>query len=179
MKQQKTLSIAYNSVFIVMSLILGFLGRLSIIPVFPFLKLDFSDIPIFLSSLISGIPSGLTALFVSLILRTFMFSSSGWIGFIIRSTSAIVILFLGIFNSDKIKKSYKILWITFGILLCLIVKLFINYFLWINFFNISPEIIDKFMVSIIIPYNLLKLMITVFGSFILLNHVVKVIKIAK
>lgn len=176
MKQQKTLSIAYNSVFIVLSLILGFLGRLSILPIFPFLKLDFSDIPIFLSTLISGIPSGLIVLFVSLILRTFMFSSSGWIGFVIRSTSAIIVVFLGMFNSKKIKKTFKVLGMTLGILICLSFKLIINYFLWTNFFNISPEIINKFMISIIIPYNLLKLIITVLSSYFLVNYVNKIIK---
>lgn len=176
MKQQKTLSIAYNSVFIVLSLILGFLGRLSILPIFPFLKLDFSDIPVFLSTLISGIPSGLIVLFVSLILRTFMFSSSGWIGFVIRSTSAIIVVFLGIFNSNKIKKPFKILGITFGILICLFFKLIINYLLWTNFFNISPTIINKFMISVIIPYNLLKLVITILSSYILGNYVNKIIK---
>lgn len=174
MKQQKTLSIAYNSVFIVLSLILGFLGRLSILPIFPFLKLDFSDIPVFLSTLISGIPSGLIVLFVSLILRTFMFSSSGWIGFVIRSTSAIIVIFLGIFNSNK--KPFKIFGITFGILICLFFKLIINYLLWTNFFNISPTIINKFMISVIIPYNLLKLVITILSSYILENYVNKIIK---
>lgn len=42
----------YNAMFIVISLILGFLGRMSIFAMVPFLKLDFSDIPAFLATLL-------------------------------------------------------------------------------------------------------------------------------
>lgn len=174
MKQQKTLSIAYNSVFIVISLILGFLGRLSILPIFPFLKLDLSDAPVFAATLIAGFPSGLIVLLVSLLLRTFMFSSSGWIGFVIRSTSAIIVLFLGIFNSDKISKVYKFLGIALGVVICLSIKLIINYFLWTNFFNISPEVINKFMMSVIVPYNSIKLIVTILLSYPLSIFVKKI-----
>ncbi len=176
MNQNKVLTTVYNSMFIVISLILGFFGRLSIFPVFPFLKLDFSDIPVFLVTLIFGIPSGILVLLISSVFRALMFSSSGWIGLVIRSTSLIVVVFIGMFYKEKFKKVYKILGITLGIFLCLTIKLILNYFLWINFFSISPELLNTFMASVIIPYNLLKLIITTVSAILLVNPVKKLIK---
>lgn len=176
MKQNKVLTTVYNSMFIVITLVLGFFGRLSIFPVFPFLKLDFSDIPVFLVTIISGIPSGIFVLLISSAFRSLMFSSSGWMGFIIRSTSLIMIIFIGIFYKAKIKKIYKILGIILGILLCLIIKLMLNYFVWLNFFSISHDLVNAFMLSIIVPYNFLKLIITTVSAFLLANPVRKIMK---
>lgn len=176
MKINKTLKITYNSVFIVLTLILGYFGRLSILPVFPFLKLDFSDMPIFLATLICGIPSGAVVLLVSSSFRTLLFSSAGWAGFIIRLTSLIVTLFIGIFGKQK-NKFIKISGITFGTIICLFLKLLINYFLWINLFFISPEVLNKFMFPVIVPYNVIKLAVTVGMAFYLEKPIKKLLKV--
>lgn len=177
MKINKTLKITYNSVFIVLTLLLGYFGRLSILPVFPFLKLDVSDIPIFLATIISGVPSGMIVLLISSSIRTLMFSSAGWAGFIIRLTSLIVVFFIGMFGKYK-NKFLKIFGIVFGASLCLFIKLIINYFLWINLFFISPEVLDKFMFPIIIPYNLIKLLITVGFAFYLEKPTKKLLRLS-
>lgn len=178
MKINKTLKITYNSVFIVITLLLGYLGRLSILPVFPFLKLDFSDVPVFLATIISGTPSGVIVLLVSSSFRTLMFSSAGWSGFAIRLTSLIVVLFIGIFCKYK-NKFLKISGIVFGAVICLCVKLVINYFLWINLFFISPEVLNRFMFPVIIPYNILKLIITIGMAFYFEKPTKKLLKISE
>ena len=160
MNNRKALNITYNSVFIVLSIVLGFMGRISIFPVFPFLQLDFSDIPIFLSAAVSGISSGVTVWFVTSLLRAVMFSSSGWIGFIIRSTSLIIVIGFGICNKYKFKSHYKILFISILGFVCLVTKLLANWYLWIEFFNLSPEFLNSLMFTIIIPYNFVKIFLT-------------------
>ncbi len=177
MRQNKVLTTVYNSMFIVISLILGFFGRLSIFPVFPFLKLSFADIPVFLATLVSGIPSGILVLLISSGLRTIMFSSAGWLGFIMRANSIIMVVFIGLFYyKNSIKKIYKILWLSLGILICLTVKLIFNYFVWIGFFSVSRDLLDSLMLPMIIPYNLLKLIVTVGATFYLENPVKKILK---
>ncbi len=178
MKPNKILKITHNSVFIVITLILGYFGRLSILPVFPFLKLDFSDIPVFLVTLISGIPSGIIVLLVSSSFRALMFSSAGWAGFIIRLTSLVVILSTGVFNKCN-SKILKFFGISLGVIICLFLKLIINYFLWINLFFISPEVLNKFMFPIIIPYNLIKLLTTIVLAFYLEKPIRKLLNIPK
>lgn len=154
-QKSKIINIVYNAVFIIMSLILALLfGKISI---FPFLKLDFSDIPVFLATLILGASSGITVLLVVSFLRSLMFSSAGWIGFLIRITTIIVIFGLNLFWHKKIKMIYKVLGISFFVVLCLAVKLMLNYYFWINFFGISPSVINGMLVTIILPYNLLKI----------------------
>lgn len=155
MHESKVINIVYNAMFIIMSLILAFLfGKISI---FPFLKLDFSDMPIFLATLVSGASSGITVLFIVSFLRSLMFSSAGWIGFLIRITTVIVVIGLDLFWRKKIKMVYRILGISFFVILCLIVKLVLNYYFWINFFGISPYVINGMLATIILPYNLLKI----------------------
>lgn len=160
MNNRKALNITYNSVFIVLSIVLGFIGRISIFPVFPFLQLDFSDIPIFLSAAVSGIPSGVTVWFITALLRAVMYSSSGWIGFVIRSTSLILVVGFGICSKYKFKLFYKIIIISFLGFVCLGTKLIANWYLWIEFFNLSPEFLNSLMLTIIIPYNFLKIFLT-------------------
>lgn len=178
MKTNKTLKITYNAVFIVITLILGYLGRLSILPVFPFLKLDFSDIPVFLATIISDVPSGILVLLVSSSFRMFLFSSAGFAGFIVRLTSLIIVFSLGLSNKFK-NKFFKISNLIFGAFVCLIIKLIINYFLWINLFFIPDEILKKFMFPVIIPYNVAKLLITISAALYLKKPMEKLFKISK
>ena len=94
-----------------------------------------------------------------------------------RANSIIIVAFLGLFYyKNNIKKVYKILWISLGILLCLIVKLFFNYFVWVNFFSISRELLDTLMLPVIFPYNLIKLIVTVGAALVLEKPVKKVLE---
>ena len=176
MIKNKILKIVYNAIFVIITLILGFLGKFAMIPMFPFLKLDFSDIPVFLITIISGIPSGITVLLISSALRTLMFSTAGWLGFIIRSTSIIIILFIGLVNKMKTKKIYKALIITLGIIFCTSIKIILNYFMWTNFYGITPEAVDALLVSIILPYNALKLIISTIVAFLLIKPIKQILK---
>lgn len=170
---RKVINIVYNAVFIIMSLILALLfGKISI---FPFLKLDFSDLPVFLATLISGASSGIIVLFVVSFLRSLMFSSAGWIGFLIRITTVIVVIGLDLFWHKKIKMIYKILGISFFIVLCLIFRLILNYYFWIDFFGISPNIIDGMLFTIILPYNLLRILASLIAAIFLEQPLKKLI----
>ncbi len=175
MIKNKILKIVYNAIFIIITLILGFLGKFAMVPMFPFLKLDFSDIPVFLITLISGIPSGVTVLLISSALRTLMFSTAGWLGFIVRSTSIMMIIFIGLTNRINCNKIYKTLIITIGIILCTAIKIILNYFMWTNFYGITPEAVNALLVSIIIPYNSLKLIVSTVLAFLLIKPIKKVI----
>lgn len=177
MKNSKSAStIVYNSMFAVTSLVLAFIGNISIFPVFPFLKADISDMPVFLSTIIFGIPSGVNILLTVSTIRALLFSSSSWIGFVIRLTSIIIIFSLGF--SKKIKSKFlKVLIIILGVVLCLILKLSLNYFFWINFFSISKSVISSLLFTIILPYNIIKILVSLILAIILKKHLIKYIKI--
>ena len=160
--------------FSVVSLILAFLGNLTLFPVFPYLKADFSDIPIFLATLISGIPSGITVLVTASIIRALLFSSSGWIGLIMRSATLIIICALGIAKNKQIIIKWFILILSIG--LYVVAKLSLNYFCWINFFSISPDLINSLLVAIILPYNLIKVVVCMVLSMVIYSRLNKYIK---
>lgn len=159
--KNRVYTIVYNSMFSVAALLLAYIGNLSIFPTFPFLKADLSEIPAFIAVLISGIPSGITVLLTTSIIRSLLFSSSGWIGIIMRLAPILIIASLGISKNKKLFS--KLLIILIGIILCVSLKLLLNYYFWINFFNIPKSIIMSSLFTIILPYNILK---PVFGLFI-------------
>ncbi len=159
MKSKNRISIiVYNAMFSVASIILAFIGNLAIFPVFPFLKADLSDAPAFLAALISGASSGITVLMTVSIIRTFLFSASGFIGFVIRSTSIFVVLGMSIFGNKKIPFLKRLTILCLSILICITLKLYLNNFFWINFFFISKEVIDSLMYVVVIPYNTVKIL---------------------
>ena len=161
--------------FSVVSLILAFLGNLTLFPVFPYLKADISDMPIFLATLISGIPSGVTVLITVSIIRALLFSSSGWIGLVMRSATLIMIIALGI-SKSKNNKIYKWIIIFLGITIYISAKLSLNYFCWTNFFDISKNIISPLLFTIILPYNATKVTVCLIIAFILYSHLNKYLK---
>ena len=174
MKLKKRIpTLVHNSMFSVMSLVLAFLGNLTLFPVFPYLKADLSDMPIYLATLISGAPSGMTVLLTVSTIRMLLFSASGWIGFIIRMTSTVLIIFLGIAQKYTLSKIFKIIIVGIGIVICIFVKLSINYFFWTNFFPISKECLNSLLWSIILPYNIAKISFSLLIAFLVKKKYVK------
>ena len=158
----------YNAMFIVISLILGFLGRMSIFAMVPFLKLDFSDIPAFLATLLFGFSSGAIVLIISSLIRSMMFSSVGWISFVVKLTMLLMLFFISKANEIN-KRTYKIILV--GSILYLSIKLILNYFIWKYFFGMTTEFLKTIMLPIIIPYNCIRLLVNLVVSSILFKYV--------
>ena len=160
----------YNAMFIVISLILGFLGRISIFAMVPFLKLDFSDIPAFLATLMFGFSSGAIVLIVSSLIRSMMFSSVGWFSFVVKLTMLLILFFISKSNEIN-KRTHKIILILIGSVLYLTIKLFLNYFIWKYFFGMTTEFLKTIMLPIVIPYNCIRLLVNLVVSSILFKYV--------
>ena len=171
----KTKKIAVNSLLASLSLILAQISHyLKIIPGIPMITLDFSDIPIFISTLLFGSSSGYIILIVISFLRAFLFSSAGIPGIIMRiSVSSIPIFFLGMFY--KSKKNFLLICISACILSTLI-KLLINYFFWTKFFSMPDEWVKSILFPIVAPANLLKMFINIQLSYII-SKKMKILKI--
>ena len=160
----------YNAMFIVISLILGFLGRMSIFAMVPFLKLDFSDIPAFLATLLFGFSSGAIVLIISSLIRSMMFSSVGWISFVVKLTMLLMLFFISKSNEIN-KRTHKIILILVGSILYLVIKLISNYFIWRYFFGMTTEFLKTIMLPIVIPYNCIRLLVNLVVSSILFKYV--------
>lgn len=156
MRYSKIKILPQNIIFTVSSLLLAFFVRIPLIPALPFIKLDISDTPILIATLLSGPVSGCYILFVVSFLRFLLFSSAGFIGFITRMTSAIIVLSISFIKKNNINIFIKILILLLGIIFCLLVKIPINYFSWIYFFGVPKNVVCDLMLSYIVPFNLFK-----------------------
>ncbi|MDR1240425.1 MAG: ECF transporter S component [Oscillospiraceae bacterium] len=169
-----TRQIATNSLLAAISLVLSVICRSLIFPIIPFLKLEISDAPIFAASLIFGIPSGLSILFVVSLLKTLFFSIAGWPGFVLRMLSAILILFLGIY---KQKRKFLVLIIILAIITYIIIKTPFSYIFWVYLHGMSPESIKKAMLPIIIPFNIFKVIINISFALVIEKYLKKALEI--
>lgn len=174
MKKNKVSLIVYNSMFSVMSLILVFISNFSLFPVFPYLKADISDMPVYLAAIFSGAYSGVSVLLTVSIIRALLFSSSGWIGAIMRLASVFLIIAIG--ASRRKPLPAKIIILSLGVILSVIFKLMLNYFCWLNFFSIPEITIKSMLYSVVLPYNLIKTVLSLSLALLLNSKLKKYIK---
>ena len=162
---KKTKKITLISLLISFSLVLAHISHyLKVVPNVP-ITLDFSDIPIFISTLLFDSSYGYIILILVSIIRCLLFSYAGWPGVIIRVlTTSVAVLFLSLY-----KKSGKHFWM-FSIsasLLSTLIKLPLNYFFWINFFSMNYEYVNSILFSIIMPANIIKMIINISFAYLL------------
>jgi len=145
--------IAINSLISSFSLILAIISRYLFIPFLPVLKIDLSDFPIFLSTFLFGFSSGSVILFVVSLIKCLFFSSTGWMGFIMKMISILSIAFIEIYHR---KRENLLLLMICAIIFPIFVKIPINYVLWTKFYFKSADTFINFILPIVIPYNLTK-----------------------
>ena len=151
--------IVYGSMFTVISLILAFFIKFPVIPATPYLKFDISDVPVFVATMLLGPQTGLSILLCVCSLRCILFSSAGIVGFVIRMTSSINVLFLGYLYNKPKNIVRTTLTIILSIFACLIIKIPLNYVFWVYFWGIPKANLDEFMLSVIIPFNIIKIIV--------------------
>lgn len=171
MHENNILKCTLNSLFIAIALILGFAAKIPIFLFLPFIKLDFSDIPIYLSTLVLGTPSGFICIIVSLLLRTMFFSSAGFFGFLIRITSVIQILALGLAHKKNLKITYKFALVLISTIICSVFRTFISYTIWSRFLSIT-FLNDKIVFGVL-PYNFIKLLLNTIVAILLFSYINK------
>ena len=174
-KLQKMTAVAVAAA---MGLILQFIA-LPIIPIFPFLKLDFSDIPVLINMFIFGPLAGVATAFVRSLLHlvTTGFSIDNLIGdlasFLASSMFTLPIFYL--FRQQTARK--KAIGIGLGILAMTIFMSIANYFvitpLYLKAFGLSAGemlgmSLGKYILVGIVPFNLIKGMV-VSGAFLILH----------
>lgn len=160
-----------NIVFSLISLVIAFITRVPVIPSLPFLKLDISDAPILIATLISGVSSGISVLVTVSIMRFMLFSSAGIVGFLIRMTSILVILSLGYFRKENKNFIKKIIVLLLGIASCIAIKIPLNYVFWVYMFSIPKDVILNMLMPYILPFNIFKIFLNCIIAFLLKNPI--------
>lgn len=136
---------------------LAFWVKIPLIPSLPFLKLDISDVPVLIATLLSGYSSGVSILFAVSFLRFILFSSAGFMGLVVRLTSIFLIFSVYYFKKLNTNIIYRVFILSLGMLVCICVKLPINYLGWIYIYGIPKQVVKELMIPYIIPFNILKI----------------------
>lgn len=125
---------------------------------FPFLKLDFSDLPCMLAALTFGPVSGITCEFLKNLLNaTLEGTTTSFVGELANFLvgSAYVGSASLIYKMFKTKKS-AIISLLLGTIIATIFAAFANYFLLLPFFKMPQEARFPTIINGIIPFNLIK-----------------------
>ena len=168
-KISKSKKNSIDAILISCSVILAFLGNYTL-PFITFFKLDFSDIPSFLATLLFGGSHGILILFVTSIIRMFTGDVCSLNTFASRMSSSLVIFFLNIYY--KSKKNYIII-SSISIILLVLVRVPLIYDLWINYFSVPKDVFLGKMFPCIIIMTLIRTLITLVVSKLLYNNLSK------
>lgn len=140
-----------------------------IIPTFPFLKIDFSDIPVLISMFIFGPAAGIATAFIRSTLHLVMtgLSPQNLVGDVASFLATCVFTFpmYYFFNKGSEKRSNKIWGVTTSILALTIFMSVANYFvitpLYLNLYGVKADqflgmSLAKYISIGIVPFNLIK-----------------------
>lgn len=152
-----------------------------IIPAFPFLKIDFSDIPIMISMFIFGPAAGIATAFIRSTLHLVLtgLSPQNMVGDIASffATCVFTLPMYYFFNKGSEKRSNKVLGVTTGILSLTVFMSIANYFvitpIYLNLFGVNADqylgmSLAKYVSIGIVPFNLIKGII-ISGVFLVLH----------
>ena len=166
--------VSINASLSALSLVFCALSKNLVLPFFSFFKLDFSDVPIFISTLILGGSHGYLSILSVSIIRMFIGEKVFCIPiFLLRLSSIVVISFLNIYN--KVGKHFFILCAIASLVLS-IIRIPISYDLWVNYFHVKKNIFCKDMRPTIIYLTFFRTMINLIISKLLYNRAIKVLK---
>ncbi|KAF1301079.1 ECF transporter S component [Enterococcus saccharolyticus] len=167
MKNSKVQKMVSMALFAAMGLVLQYVA-FPVMPMFPFLKIDFSDIPVMLSMFLFGPLAGIITALIRSILHalTTGLSAPNLVGDVASflATTVFTLPMYYFFRKDS-KLKNKILGTASGILSMSVVMSIANYFvitpLYLMFFNMTADTylqmsLAKYVVIGILPFNLIK-----------------------
>lgn len=175
-KKQTTKKIANLAILTAFSIILALVVRFPILPSAPYLEYDMADVPIFVGTFLYGPISGFFLTIVVSFIQGFTVSaSSGIYGVIMHicSTGSYVLMAGTIYY---FKRDFKgaIISMLAGIITWLVVIIPLNLYITPLFLGTKKEAILKILLPTILPFNLIKVLVNSFITFLLYKRVQKV-----
>lgn len=128
--------------------------EISILPAFPFLQLDFSEIPALLGGLFLGPVAGVLIELIKNIFHLFV-SHTGYVGelasFLIGSSFILPVIF-----TLKAKKDNYVLAFIVGIISTTIMACIFNYFIFVPLYMPNYKDIHYYLLFGVVPFNIIK-----------------------
>ena len=141
-----------------LAVVLMLLVRFSLLPGAKFLEYDMGDIPVILSTLFLGTPSGFFVLsVVSLVQSLTVSAASSWQGFVMHmmSTGAYIII-LKLFTRKCDKMKNLLVGVTVSTIALTLIMIPLNLIFTPLYLHTTVEAVLELMLPAIIPFNLLK-----------------------
>ena len=164
--KNNTKKIATISILSAMSICLSYVANFKL-PFISFFKPDFSDVPSFVASMLFGELYGFFILLITSIIRMFTGDLVTFTTFLMRISSSINIIFLGVYR--RTHKYLSLLCILSSITVT-IIRLPLSYNLWVNFYKVSEDIFFHDMRPSIIILTLSRTLLNLITSKLLYSH---------
>lgn len=180
---QRITNMVQLSMLAALGVVLMMLVRFPIFPSAPFLEYDMGDVPVLIASLMFGALPGLLVLaIVSLIQALTVSAANGWVGFVMHffSTGVFVVLLCLVAGREK-KRSNKrlILGIAAGIAAMVAAMVPLNLIFTVHFLGTPMQAVKDMMLPIIIPFNLIKGLLSGTVSFLLFIPLSRLLKLRR
>ncbi len=141
-------------------------------PATPFLKFDFADTPILISSILFGPISSLAVLFVVSVIQAFLLGGDSYLGCIMHFVaSGAMVVVTGLICRRTAKPGRMILGLCLGALTMTVLMVPMNYLITPLYFGGHTQenlsLISSLMIPAIIPFNFIKSSVNCILAFVL------------
>lgn len=167
-----------TSMMCALAVVMMYFIHFSLLPNAKFLEYDMGDIPVIMTTLFIGTPSGFIVLFfVSLVQSLTVSASSSWQGFIMHMLSTgtyIIIISLFTKKGDSIKR--MVTGLAVATLALTLIMIPLNLIFTPLYLNVSVEAVLELILPAIVPFNLIKGIINSLLTVLLYNTLKGVLK---
>src|SRR6056297_3075381 len=153
---QNTRKMVKMAMMVAISCVLVVLIRIPFPPA-PFLVYDPADIPIYITAFAFGPVAGVLVTLIVSLIQAFVLGGDGVYGFIMHfiATGALALIIGMMYNMDKTRKTAVISLIV-GVLTMTVIMCIMNLVVTPLFLGIPVEAVKPMILTIILPFNLLK-----------------------
>lgn len=177
-KNQTVIRTAIMAMLTAVSTVLIYFIRLPLIPGVNFLEYDPADIPVLIGAMTLGPVSGIVILLaVCLIQALTVSASSGWIGFVMHFVaSAALVLIPAIIYRRKKSTLSLVIGLILGVISMTVVMIPLNLVLTGIFMGVGVKTVASMLITVFIPFNLMKASINAVVTFAVFTPISKVLK---
>jgi riboflavin transporter FmnP len=173
MKKMSTKTMVAIALFAAMATALMWFPKFPLLPTAPFLTYDFSDVPILIGSFALGPVAGFFMVTVKNLLYFITRSQSGLIGTFMNWSTTLLFMFPAAIIYHKVKKNKisAIVGMVVGTVIFTIAAVYINIYIALPIWGIPTDNIIPLIKSAVIPFNLLRGLISTTMTVLLYRRV--------
>lgn len=157
-QSERTKKMVQMAMLAAISIVLVLLVHFPLIPAAPWLEYDMADIPVLLGAFLLGPIPGLIILLVASVIQAFLLGGNGIIGLIMHfvASGALIVVASLVYKACKETTKGLVIGLVAGSLVMAALMMPMNLIFTPILFGVSTDFVKSMMLSVLLPFNLIK-----------------------